>query len=65
MSHDVWIVWGTDPEGMNPCYYSFQTAAELDAFLTGVSEATGWLDQTQFDTESAAMEHIRDVRGEC
>ena len=39
------IRWGTDPEAQaKPCSYSFATKAELEAFLLGVDESSGWLE---------------------
>ena len=40
----VRIVWGSSAEAHTPCDYEFATKAELDAFLSGVDEAQGWLD---------------------
>ena len=52
IKHEVWIHWGSkdtradNPEGI--CYYKFKTAAELDAFMKGADEASGWMDFHQW-----------------
>lgn len=39
------ILWGSAPEpGDESHTFSFNTQAELDAFLYGVDEANGWMD---------------------
>ena len=40
----VWVLWGEEPEvaGNEPLKYEFNTQAELDAFLLGISEGDGW-----------------------
>jgi hypothetical protein len=44
MTHSITILWGSDPqEGDEPKTYTFATKAELDAFMTGVAEAEGWM----------------------
>ena len=50
--HCVWIVWGNEKQP--PQRYDFNTLEELNAFLLGVDEASGWLDYEQFDTEAEA-----------
>lgn len=60
MGHSVWIVWGTDPDGMEPCFYAFPTRAELDAFLRGVEEAEGNMVSCQFDSENDALNYIEE-----
>lgn len=41
----VRILWGMEPDSDNePTEYSFATEAELDAFLHGVEEGSGWID---------------------
>ncbi|HUZ95226.1 MAG TPA: hypothetical protein VMU57_09970 [Edaphobacter sp.] len=47
----VRIRWGSGSYGdsQEPCEYEFATLEELNAFLLGVDEASGWLDSTQID----------------
>ena len=47
----VRIRWGSGSYGdsQEPCEYEFATLGELNAFLLGVDEASGWLDSTQID----------------
>ena len=40
--HYVIIEWGEMPECGSEEHYTFNTEAELNAFLLGVSEAEGW-----------------------
>lgn len=42
----VTILWGEEQTRRenDPCTYSFKTEAELNAFLKGVDEASGWLE---------------------
>jgi hypothetical protein len=48
----VQISWGSS-EPSEPCTYEFKTAAERDAFLYGVDEASGWMDYTIISEEPA------------
>jgi hypothetical protein len=42
--------WGSDhSDYQEPQEYEFDTLAELNAFLLGVSEAWGWMDYEQID----------------
>ena len=60
--YETWIVWGSqlDPRD-HPHHYSFNTEAELVAFMDGVEEASGWTKYEQFDTEQEAAEHIAEA----
>lgn len=40
----VKILWGSNPENADTTKYEFPTEKELDAFLTGVEAAIGWMD---------------------
>jgi hypothetical protein len=40
----VRILWGAVPEDNEPCEYDFDTRAELNAFMDGVDQASGWLE---------------------
>lgn len=42
----VKILWGSQPQlnETKPVEYEFDTPEELEAFLKGVDEASGWLD---------------------
>ena len=50
--NEVTIIWGTEAvrgiekpiKGYTKIKYKFDTEDELNAFLTGVSEANGWLE---------------------
>lgn len=43
--HSVSILWGSTHEPDDePVTYTFETSAELDAFLFGVQEMDGWMD---------------------
>jgi hypothetical protein len=44
-SPSVVIVWGSSEEARSQTRneYAFETVAELDAFLQGVEESSGWL----------------------
>jgi hypothetical protein len=55
-NHEVWIQWGTS--GVNVSHYEFPTLSELNAFLTGVSDAVGYLDHKQFDTEEELQDFL-------
>lgn len=52
-TYNVWIMWGK-MDKQEPQQYTFDTLSELNAFLTGVDQANGWLDFEQFDTEDEA-----------
>lgn len=42
----VWYMWGEQPdEGQDPEKYSFETEAELKAFMHGTAEAIGYNDE--------------------
>ena len=43
--HFIDIRWGEDPDMTEePTHYTFNTAAELHAFVMGIDEAMGWQD---------------------
>ena len=43
MKHKIGIVWGTSwYSGFDLYQYSFNTQAELDAFIYGMNEMNGW-----------------------
>lgn len=50
-THKVRIRFGSGSFGdsQDPCEYEFATIGELNAFLLGVDEASGWLDYHQID----------------
>ena len=61
--HEVFIVWGesnTIAENGEDTIssYSFRTKVELDAFLYGIDEASGWLEYANFKTEKEAKDHV-------
>ena len=44
--YTVWYMWGEQPDkGQEPVKYSFETRAELNAFMHGIAEAVGWQDE--------------------
>lgn len=48
--HSITIMWGQAPEpDQEPITYSYDTAAELCAFIEGVEAAEGWMDYTIVD----------------
>jgi hypothetical protein len=48
------IRWGTDSEARETlCEYKFKTQAELEAFLRGVDEASGWSDYELVEEKKA------------
>ena len=53
--HKVEIRWGSEGvcETDDTFSYGFSTDAELNAFLLGVDEASGWLDYTVVEAEVA------------
>lgn len=60
---EVWILWGSSPEiGQRPSRYAFDTHAEMNAFLEGVNEASGWLDHEQFDTYAEFEAYQREIK---
>lgn len=55
--HSVLIQFGRDPEpGDKPKEFTFATKAELDAFMEGVEETSGWLEHTVIDDSRDAPE---------
>jgi hypothetical protein len=59
----IYIIWGSHYEeehAANPCEYSFSTQAELDAFLTGVDAASGWLEYQAFNTKTEHKKWFND-----
>jgi len=43
----ITILWGEYPEpDAEPVKYEFDTQKELNAFLHGVNESSGWMDYT-------------------
>lgn len=62
----TYIVWGSDMTVQDNkddavMSYSFDTEAELDAFLKGVEESSGWTEYNNFDTEEEALEYVKEV----
>lgn len=51
--HSVWICW-VSMEKTPPQRYDFDTLEQLNAFMEGVDQASGYLDFEQFDTEAEA-----------
>ena len=45
----AYIRWGSSIDRQDPVGYSFNTEAELNAFLLGVDEASDWMDYEQLD----------------
>lgn len=48
----VKIIWGSESwreENPTPCEYSFDTEAELNAFMEGVDAASGYMDYEVVD----------------
>jgi hypothetical protein len=59
--HVVYVVWGEHiDEESSPSEYRFKTQGELDAFLLGVDEASGWMEAATFDSEEEALEYIEE-----
>jgi hypothetical protein len=52
--HNVKIIWGSDSGNSKPCSYSFNTEAELEAFLLGVDESNGWMDYEVLEADDHA-----------
>lgn len=74
--HEVTILWAERPEAEDKAVtYTFDTLAELDAFMLGVTEAEGWLGlhvindsreepvMTPEEIEAATIEHLVSVLG--
>lgn len=60
-SHQVFVVWGERvDEETKPSHYSFNTQMELDAFILGINEASGWFDAATFDTKEEALSYIKE-----
>ena len=62
--HSVWIVWGRETTARENPYaheYVFNTRRELEAFLEGVSQATGWDDFEWFDSQQEANDYLRQL----
>lgn len=64
-SNTVWIVWGessTIAENGEDMIseYAFDTLAELNAFLLGVSERDDWLCYEQYDSLEAAKAYVKE-----
>jgi hypothetical protein len=69
--HSVYVVWGTDAtrnfnnngkismnhDDIDGCvnFYSFDTQAELNAFLKGINEANGWFDSAVILSKNAKI----------
>jgi hypothetical protein len=57
--YTVYIHWGSEStreETTNTaCPYTFDTLAELDAFLLGVEEANGWMDYLIVDKDGVEI----------
>lgn len=49
----VWIRFGSEDSAPAQAF-EFDTEAEINAFLSGVDSAIGWMDFTQFDSEEEA-----------
>jgi hypothetical protein len=51
--HSITILWGATPEldGRRPQTYQFDTEIELNAFIKGVEEASGWLEYEIIDED--------------
>ena len=59
--HQIFVVWGESVDkDASPCLYSFNTQGELDAFLLGVDEASGWLEAATFETREEACAYIEE-----
>lgn len=59
--HQVFVVWGEHVDkDASPCLYSFNTQGELDAFLLGLDEATGWSEAATFDNKEEACAFIEE-----
>jgi hypothetical protein len=52
----VWILWGRMPSpGEEPVRYEFDTKDQLDAFLYGVDESSGW---SEYDVREDGSPYI-------
>jgi hypothetical protein len=59
----TYIIWGShfeEEHAKNPCEYSFDTKAELDAFLQGVDAANGWMEYQTFDSKKEHSKWFKD-----
>ena len=55
----IYVVWGEEVDKeTKPSLYSFGTQVELDAFILGINEASGWLDAATFETHEEATQYI-------
>ena len=64
----VYIIWGTHYEDEKPFpvrKYTFDSQQELDAFLQGAEESSGWMDYYRGDTEAYAREAAGDDSGKA
>jgi len=60
--HSVSILWGQVPEDDDkPKTYTFDTQAELDAFMLGVKEMDGWMGWRVIDPGYRWCPEERDV----
>ncbi len=59
--HQAFVIWSDDiEEGDKPTPYEFNTEEELNAFLLGVSEASGCMSSAVFLDEQEAEDYIRE-----
>lgn len=59
--HQVFVVWGSDlEEGDKPTPYEFNTEEELNAFVLGVDEASGYCGGAVFANEEEANSYIEE-----
>lgn len=69
--HQVTVVWGESrDEETRPNTYSFETEAEVHAFLLGVAEMDGWAGYEVVDDGAVYCTECREVmvadeNGEC
>ena len=55
----IYVVWGEEVDKeTKPSLYSFGTQVELDAFILGINEASGWFDAATFKTHEEATQYI-------
>lgn len=56
----VWIAWGNDRDTQKETVtcYEFKTRIELEAFMKGVEEASGWMDYTQLNNKKELKEFL-------
>lgn len=54
---EVWLAFGS-PDQTGPIVYTFNTEAEVKAFLLGVDECCGWTDYKLFESKEEVDAYV-------